>query len=236
MRPINRGDWPKNNGIQIDYSDYQLARPELIKRIGDYCSYCEMQLDASLAVEHVKPKKPSGTSHVDPSRLGDWNNFLLACTNCNSTKSDTEVVVDDYYWPDRDNTFRAFTYTTGGQISPSAISDNTKANKTIDLVGLTKNPNGNSKSSDRRWENRREVWDIANRNKDRLSRNNSNIDFRECIVDLAVANGYWSIWMTVFSGDPDMLHRFIQAFPGTENSCFDSAKKYVSVKRPTGKI
>jgi hypothetical protein len=45
-----------------------------------------MRLEASLAVEHVLPKKPEGVTEIIKSRELDWENFLLACTNCNSTK------------------------------------------------------------------------------------------------------------------------------------------------------
>lgn len=120
MRPIERGDIPKDgNGNDVVYTTYQKARGDLIKRLGDYCSYCEMQLDASLAVEHVQPKKPPGSTTPIQSRLLDWNNFLLACTNCNSTKGSKDVVLSEYLWPDKNNTFKALVYKKGGLVSVS---------------------------------------------------------------------------------------------------------------------
>lgn len=60
---------------------YGLARGDLITNIGQYCSYCEMPLAASLAVEHMLPK--AGFPLVALS----WTNFLLACSVCNAYKN-----------------------------------------------------------------------------------------------------------------------------------------------------
>lgn len=44
----------------------------------------------------------------------------------------------------------------------------------------------------------------------------------ECVVRLAQATGFFSIWMQVFQAEPDMRRRLIDAFPGTrESGCFD---------------
>ena len=140
MRPVVRGDYPKDEkGINIQFVKYAQARGELIKRMGEFCSYCEMHLDSSLAVEHVQPKKPDGALTEMEDRALDWNNFLLACTNCNSTKGNTDVILEDYFWPDRDNTFHLFRYSEGGVIFPAIHLSDTeklKANKTILLTGL----------------------------------------------------------------------------------------------------
>jgi hypothetical protein len=86
---------------------YPLSRGYLIKTIGPYCSYCGMFVRASLAVEHMLPKSEF------PGKSVDWDNFLLACTNCNSLKGSKppksdgptpQAVYDLYAWPDRDNT------------------------------------------------------------------------------------------------------------------------------------
>ncbi len=232
MRPVVRGDYPKDEkDINIQFVKYAQARGELIKRMGEFCSYCEMHLDSSLAVEHVQPKKPDGALTEMEDRAMDWNNFLLACTNCNSTKGNTDVILEDYFWPDRDNTFHLFRYSEGGVIFPAIHLSDTeklKANKTILLTGLDKRPLNNPEASDRRWQNRRETWDIAVRSKSRLAKNNCQ-EMREQILETATGHAYWSIWMTVFEDDPDMRCRFIDAFPGTDRTCFDSAKNYASV-------
>ena len=96
MRPVVRGDCPKNqDNTEIKYSDFPNARGALINRLGEFCSYCEMRLEAGLAVEHIQPKKPDGATGVISDRESDWQNFLLACPNCNSTKGNTEVIIED---------------------------------------------------------------------------------------------------------------------------------------------
>ena len=47
MRPVDKGDAP-----YIKISKYQEAEPYLEKRIGAYCSFCEMRVNNALAVEH----------------------------------------------------------------------------------------------------------------------------------------------------------------------------------------
>lgn len=59
---------------------YRQARGSLITDIGQYCSYCELPLTSSLAVEHTLPK------HWFPESQLAWSNFLLACPVCNSVK------------------------------------------------------------------------------------------------------------------------------------------------------
>lgn len=67
---------------------YKSARYDLIKNIGQYCSYCEMPLAASLAVEHKLPKQ------WFPFQSLNWENFLLACPICNSNKNAKPGVVE----------------------------------------------------------------------------------------------------------------------------------------------
>lgn len=237
MRPVDRGHIPTDeSGNEMEFKTYQDARGKLIGRLGETCSYCEMHLDSGLAVEHIRPKKPDGVGEDIIERELDWYNFLLACPNCNSTKSNKDVVPDDYFWPDRDNTFRAFTYSEGGIITPSnelSAELQSKANATLKLTGLDKCPPNDSKASDRRWINRRETWDIATRTKGRISGNNDG-DFRELIVNSMTSGGYWSIWMTVFRADSDMLQRFIKALPGTATDCFDH--NGVPIQRRGGQV
>lgn len=198
--------------------------------MGEYCSYCEVRLSASLAVEHVQPKDHR------PDRALDWGNFLLACTNCNSTKGATPIQLSDYFWPDQDNTFRAIAYREGGRVRTAADlshDEKAKADGTIQLTGLDKEPRNDPEMKDRRWQNRRECWDVAQRMREKLSRNN-NDDFREVIVSNAAGRGFWGVWMTVFRNDPDMRNRLIRAFPGTATNSFDAQGG--PVPRPGGQI
>ena len=131
MRPVDRGSAPRA------YPRYQDAGPDLRARLGDYCSYCERQIETNLAVEHIQPKS------VMKALITDWDNFLLACTNCNSTKGDTLIKLVDYFWPDSDNTLRAFEYVPGGLIEPNpGLSQPmaVKAVATLTLTGLDRYP------------------------------------------------------------------------------------------------
>ena len=227
MRPIERGSLPvdEKNNPKV-FSKYQDAKGDLIDRLGAYCSYCERRIDASLAVEHKQPKQKN------PELELSWDNFLLGCANCNSTKKDKDVRLDDYYWPDRDNTFLAFEYSEGGiiDIHPN-LTDSQKecATKTMELMGLKKTKD--TPKSDYRLFNRRTVWETAERSLRNL-RKNDTPEMREQIVDTATSRGFFSVWMTVFREDRDMLLRFIDAFPGTCRSCFD--RQGSPIARPGG--
>lgn len=219
MRPVARGPVPLNDdGSERRYSSYGNARRDLIGRLGEYCCYCEMHLDASLAVEHIQPKA------VFPQLELKWHNFLLACTNCNSTKSDKNPPLDSILWPHLDNTFRAFVYDIEGRVKAAPGLSATlkiKAKATIELTGLAKRPNRQT-ASDRRWLNRREAWRDANEAKSDLAEADSPA-MRRSIIRGAKAQGFWSVWMTVFNDDSDMLKRLINAsnFTGTAQNCFD---------------
>ena len=233
MRPVVRGTCPQDQtGQQLRFAAYSHARRALIARLGEYCSYCEMHLDASLAVEHVKPKQPPGAGTVLNERDLDWDNFLLACTNCNSIKGNKDLDLDACLWPDRDNTFLALAYAEGGLVDSRPGLQQVLAERLIALVGLDRMPDTEA-ASDRRWLNRREAWDMAVRAKTRLERCGSE-DMRQQIVETAQANGFWSVWMTVFECDADMLARLIAAFPGTCSDGFDAAQGLAAVCRPGG--
>ena len=65
MRPIDKGNCPQENGKDIVFKEYAHARGELIKRLGEYCSFCEMHLDSSLHVEHRLPKSVARYQHLE---------------------------------------------------------------------------------------------------------------------------------------------------------------------------
>lgn len=112
MRPIRRGASPR----QGDFSHYRDALPDLVSRLGMYCSYCERYVATQLAVEHIQPK---GLPAYQPLQ-GRWENFPLACVNCNSTKKDKPVSLSDVLLPDRDNTLAVYLYSAGGEIQVSS--------------------------------------------------------------------------------------------------------------------
>jgi len=214
MRPVDKGAAP------AAYARYQDAGPELQVRLGDYCSYCERQIETNLAVEHIQPK-----SHV-PALRTDWMNFLLGCVNCNSSKGSTPINMIDYLWPDTDNTIRAFEYVRGGIIQPdSALAPNlsAKAQQTIGLLGLNRYPGGPGPApttADQRWLRRQQAWEKATHYRDKLAGQDTDA-LREAITDVATGRGEFSIWWTIFSGDTDMRRRLREAFIGTHGGSFD---------------
>ena len=223
MRPVGKGLSPVNG----DYSKYEDAKPDLVSRLGLYCSYCERKIPTNLAVEHIEPK---GGNFGNPDLEKRWSNFLLACVNCNSSKGSKEVILNKIFLPDRDNTFYAFEYFADGNISSSThlnISNKNIAKSTLSLLGLDKkirrtfNAKGKQIALDK-VSQRIEVWGIAEE---------ALIDYKSALTIQAVknqivnsmkANGFFSIWMKIFDTYPEMKNLFIDAMNGTrESGCFD---------------
>ena len=75
MRPVTRGAKP----AELVIKEYAHARPALYKRLGDYCSYCEVQAP-KLTVEHIRGKS------LQPTLEREWSNLLLASDSCKPTK------------------------------------------------------------------------------------------------------------------------------------------------------
>ncbi len=233
LRPIRRNTSP----ITGDYSDYTDAKTELISRIGSgwsngkhissYCSYCERKIDTSLAVEHIEPK---GGSFAKPHLKGRWDNFLLACVNCNSTKGSKEVILNDILLPDRDNTFYAFKYKADGNIEALNTLNSlnlTRANNTLALIGLDKesreayDDKGNLIAQDRASQ-RIQVWGIADKALKIYIDNPTNQDIKDLIVENMLLSGFFSVWMIVFDSHQDMKNLFIDSIHGTkESECFN---------------
>jgi len=234
MRPVRRGSSPQNQ----DFIPYDSAQKFLISRLGNYCSYCERRVVTQLAVEHIQPKGLPAYVHL----IGRWENYLLACVNCNSTKKDKDVVLADILLPDRDNTFAAFSYTQDGRVEPSAISINNglvgMAQKTLALTGLDKkickalDENGKQVAIDR-VSQRLEVWAVAEDTKTDVNTSQNNDSVRRSVVRIAQGYGFFSIWMKVFEDDADMRNRLIDAFAGTrESGCFDPATAAIITPAP----
>lgn len=221
MRPIECGTSPRAQ----DFDDYRHAFPDLVARIGWYCSYCERRIPTNLAVEHIQPKALPAYAAL----AGRWDNFLLGCVNCNSTKGKKNVVLADVLLPDRDNTFVAFTYLPDGQVLPAstlAPAVQAKAASTLALCGLDKAPsrvkdaNGQFVAIDQ-YRQRMEVWRTAEDSRDGLTSAPSP-QLRTMTVRLAVASGFFSIWMKVFEQDAVTRQLLIQTFQGTAGDCFDA--------------
>lgn len=207
MRSVIRGGRPVESGGQpVSFANYGHAKEFLIKRLGEYCSYCERTGD--LHVEHIVPKSKS------PDLETEWSNFLLGCVNCNSRKSNDNDSRDGYLWPDNDNTFNAFEYRSGGRVS---VGDNLrkdnhkKALALFDLVGL----GAKESRTDKRRHKRRWAWDQAVEVRDKLVGKDDSQ--RRLAVMVAAGTGFFSVWMAVFQDDADMRRRLVDAFPGTRD-------------------
>ena len=216
MRPIERGSSP----IQGDFNKYQDARTPLVDKIGKYCSYCERIIKPIQEVEHIQPKS------IYPHLKNQWENFLLACSNCNATKGAKNFPLDTYYLPDRDNTFFPFDYLQDGSIvirTSLNITQQQMAHTTLELTGLDKT---------NCVKDRIEVWITAQECLSGLQQQPQNEQLKNQIIRNALSEGSFSIWMAVFENDIKMRRRFIEAFPGTAQDCFDLETKPVS-PRPT---
>lgn len=237
MRPIRRNASPIGNDF-IDYSD---AKPYLVSRLGSgwyetihvasYCSYCERPIFTNLAVEHLQPKGLKvGLIQPYAHLQGRWENFLLACVNCNSCKGDQDVIIRDLLLPDRDNTFAAFEYLQDGTVSviaPGVASQ--LATKTLSITGLDRAATQATDENQRsialeRVGQRMNAWLLAKSSKEDVDAEPANQRIRNGAVRTALAHGFFSVWMKVFANDIDMRNRLIDAFAGTrESGCFELA-------------
>ena len=230
MRPVDRGGCPcDDKGNPVNFlPDYTLARGSLIERIGEYCSFCESRIQAGLAVEHILPKRPPGHDKDIPERVGDWDNFLLACVNCNSHKGTKEFPDKECMFPDRDDTFSAISYGEGGSLHPSpslSETDRRRAENLLELAGLNARPTTKRermRASDRRWQHRMDAWNRAKEMHKDIVNDSDNEHQINNIINSALDKGFWSIWMTVFKDIPKVREQLISRFPGTEKEYFQA--------------
>ena len=203
-----------------------------------FCSYCERRIATNLAVEHIQPKGLPAYENLK----GRWENFLLGCVNCNSTKGQKDVVLSNVLLPNRDNTAAAYTYSMDGKVNVEAgLTDAQKqmANRTLALTGLDKPVNEVLDSNGRlvaldRVAQRMEIWLMAQDSKNDLKLH-TNDAFRRQIAKTAKESGFFSIWMTAFEDDVSMRKLLILEFAGTASDCFDpDTTKTVSPRPANG--
>ena len=236
MRPVVKGPSPKD-----EYLHYRDALDDLTDRIGYFCSYCEQPIKHAPEVEHVQPKS------LKPELERSWENLLLSCKSCNSTKGNEPVNLDQVAMPDRDNTFRGLVFLEGGRIGISPDLTDAQAElmaQVVRLVRLDRHPDAENREDrptrrDKRPDLRSDTWDVALGSLRRIEQPETDQSIRNqiaeiAVVDLAPAMGFFSVWMTVFHDHPDMLKRFIHAFPGTDPDCFDDEGHVVC--RPDGRL
>lgn len=226
MKPVNKGD------TVTGLSTYGQAKPDLINRLGPYCSYCESPgLPTQLHVEHIYPEALS----AHPGRALSWRNFLLACATCNTYKSkhlgngrQIGLLVRSL-WPHLDNTLNAFSYLPDGRVTVrpgigAAVS--MFASELIAMAGLLKSP-----AAAEGFENlgisydgisrRKEAWGIAENALAVYLENPSPAQIRS-IRDACRKTGYFSIWMEVFSAHHDVRQALIAECKAAPE-CFDPA-------------
>lgn len=224
MRPLDKGKSPYKK-----ISKYQDAEPYLEKRLGSYCSFCEMRVNNALAVEHKESKNSGGA-------LTDWDNLLLSCVYCNSRKLEKirKGDLDKWLWPDQHNTFMAFTYEDAlPKVNESYLrtvsEDVLKRAKTVmkDLaLDYKPEETGKQKYKDKRWQHRFHALTIAESYKNSWEKNGES-EYEEAqlknICYTAEQTGFFSIWMMVFKDEPKVKRVLLDAFAGTAKECFDES-------------
>jgi len=222
MRPVDKGGTPYDR-----ISKYQEAEPYLEKRIGAYCSFCEMRVNNALAVEHKESKNSGGA-------LTDWSNLLLSCVYCNSRKLEKirKGDLDRWLWPDQHNTFLAFTYEDAlPKVNESylrTVSEDVlmRARTTMEDLALDYRPKSADKKKyrDKRWQHRFRALTIAEDYKNSWSKNRESEYEEEQLRNIrytAEQSGFFSVWMMVFRDEPKVKKVLLDAFAGTSKECFD---------------
>lgn len=223
MRPISKGDSPyttiTNYGNSLNY---------LVERIGSYCSYCEMPLNNAPEIEHIVAKSKGGDKT-------DWNNLLLSCKYCNTRKGDIigTYPASRWIWPDKHNTFLAFTYTGGrvrlnekylSTLQKNVLEMAKNIFTDIDLGHIPQSP----KSKDNRFRARSNAYaravDSHKMWQHTKTKNYSDSEqqiYIDNIANSASSIGFFSVWMEVFKGESKILCALIKSFCGTCIDCFD---------------
>jgi hypothetical protein len=189
-------------------------------------------------VEHIQPKSHPAYAHL----AGRWQNLLLACVNCSSTKKAKDVDLATVLLPDRDNTSAAFEYSADGRVTPApGLSSllSMMARETLALTGLDKriqevlDENGKMVAIDR-VSQRMEVWAVAMEARSDVGRQPLSDAIRNGAVRTALGYGFFSVWLAVFANDIDMRNRLIDAFDGTRASgCFHPTNGGLQTPGPT---
>lgn len=226
MRPIEKGAAPYES-----ISKYQDAEPYLEQRLGPYCSFCEMRINQALAVEHKESKHSGGA-------LTDWDNLLLACTYCNSRKLEKikKGELNKWLWPDKQNTFLAFSYQDGipsvneaylKQLSEELLQRARTMFEGLALDYVPKMEDGGLKKGkykDKRWKHRLEAFSLAKESRECWEKCKGT-EFEDMqlmnIVNQAKSTGFFSVWMLAFEDEFKVRKELIRAFPGTDPGSFD---------------
>lgn len=251
MRPLKRPD-SASKIETASYGNYNDFQPSLLYLYGPYCAFCETPLKNKVDIEHKLSKS------TVPQFETTFNNLVLACMNCNSSKGNKIDLSNfgDYVWPDGfvdpssykastaksayannyslyicyykgnfarknydttlisakdklpvDGTAGVWAVPFAHKVDPFPLTGGTPkfspnpnllryATNTILLTKL------NTKDTDSRslLKRREDIWNLAAKAADAYKNAPAKIkpQFIEQIRILAVASGFWSIWMTVF--------------------------------------
>lgn len=248
MRPIIKTTKLDSNGSPLEYKAWTDAKPELVGETGEFCAYCGKQVNrVDLQVDHVygkRTKDTNGNLKYDHLKYR-WDNFLLSCINCNTTKGKKDVAVLQPFLPHINNLLHFIEVINGGTVQIKQTVTGVELLRTlafIDLVGLDRKP-GDPDFSDKddRWDCRLKVYDIATRQRVKYCAVPQTTDI-ENIVDLASSNGQFAIWYCTFIGIDPVIDALINGitiygaykhpFPGTHSASFDPNNHFTSLARP----
>lgn len=219
MRPVVKSNRTNEDGSPLSFRHWSDAKTDLQKEIGSFCSFCEREgYRSSLHVEHILPK---GLAKYDYLKYR-WDNFLLGCINCNSIKGNKDFDPAGVYLPHVNNIFFVIEILEGGSMrvrNDLAEDEKSRTLCFVDLVGLDRDPSHPLYSEkDDRWEARLDVWNTAGN----FLKDYSEGEIRLArVIEMALATGYWSVWMQVFRSFPEVKGELIKQFAGTATSCFD---------------
>ncbi len=234
MRPISRGTTPRDaNGNNKAVSDYKDWRQDLIDRIGNYCSYCNMVLNDSPQVEHVIAQS------LDPAIRLDWNNMVLGCGPCNRAKSSTQCPPATHFLPDFHNTHLAFDYIIINHpkrknqkacipVPMPGLQQPEKARNTIALCrldALTSNP----RATHLRWKYHYDVcitakkWLQAWDDTFSAAVESDKLLFFDLLKTAVLPTGFFSIWFEIFNDVIEVKQALVDWFPNTDSASFDTA-------------
>jgi uncharacterized protein (TIGR02646 family) len=224
LKPVDKGAYV--GGLKA-HGD---AKPELVARLGQFCSYCESPSSPQqLHVEHIYPQ--ANTAHPGLSKC--WRNFLLACPTCNTYKNRhlgngrQFQLLKRFLWPHIDNTFEAFKYERDGRVIPRPglpAPVETLAQATSEMVGLLRSPAVAANYAEKGMaydgiKMREEAWGIAERALTVYLENPSAGQLYS-ICDNCSKTGHFSVWMEVFRNHVDVKRALIAKCKAAP-ACFD---------------
>lgn len=215
MRPIVKSKKSDSKGNSIEYKPWGKSKIDLIKEIGSFCSFCEKKVNrSSLHIEHLYGRnvKDSDGNLIYAHLKYQWDNFLLACCNCNSVKGNKDISISNPFLPHLNNLVHFIEIGSGGIMKIKNAVAGEKLKRTlsfIELVGLDREPSHPRFSSgDDRWESRLEAWDLAERQFIKYIANPKQTDL-EIIITLAREKGFFSVWYYKFFDQKEVIDALI---------------------------